>query len=265
MTMAMARVVADIGNSRLKWARLDPRGVPGPSVSLPLDDPSAWGETWDDWRLDEGEGSTWAISSVNPPLARRLEAFLQERRAGAVRWFHTAAEVPLEKDVAGAETGGADRALAVLGGSRLLGAGAPILVVMCGTAITVERVTPAGVWQGGAIAMGLGLCARSLHHFTAQLPLVSPDQNAPTWGRSTEPSLEAGVFWGTVGAVRELLARQRPDLGGDPRVVWTGGDAELLAPAVEGASALVAPDLVLRGLALAARDCGFWKSETPTR
>lgn len=259
--MTMTRVVADIGNSRLKWARLDAQGAPGPSVSLPLDDPTAWEAQWDDWRLGRGEGSSWAISTVNPPLARELAAFLDDRGAGAVRWFLTAAEVPVEKDVVGAETGGADRALAVLAASRLLGAGAPVLVVMCGTAITVERVTSAGVWQGGAIAMGLGLCARSLHHFTAQLPLVSPDQTAPAWGRSTEPSLEAGVFWGTAGAVRELLARQRPDLSGEPRVVWTGGDAELLAPAVEGDSALIAPDLVLRGLALAARDVKFWEDE----
>ncbi|MDQ2622887.1 MAG: type III pantothenate kinase [Actinomycetota bacterium] len=263
--MTMTRVVADIGNSRLKWARLDREGVPEPSISLPLDDPTAWRAVWDDWRLDADGGSSWAVSTVNPPLAGRLAEFLEQRRAGSVRWFRAAAETPVDKDVEGAETGGADRALAVLAGSRLLGAGSPVLVVMCGTAITVERVTSAGVWQGGAIAMGLGLCARSLHHFTAQLPLVSPDQTAPAWGRSTEPSLKAGVFWGTVGAVRELLARQRPDLGGEPRVVWTGGDAELLASAVEGGQALVVPDLVLRGLALAARDCGFWKSETPTR
>lgn len=256
--MTMTRVVADIGNSRLKWARLDDRGAPEPSVSLPLEDPAAWKIVWDDWRLGSDGGSSWTVSTVNPPLARKLETFLNERGVSSVRWFHTAAEVPVDKDVVGAETGGADRALAVLAASRLLGAGSPVLVVMCGTAITVERVTSAGVWQGGAIAMGLGLCARSLHHFTAQLPLVSPDQNAPAWGRSTEPSLEAGVFWGTVGAVRELLARQRPDLGGEPRVVWTGGDSELLAPAVEGDSALIAPDLVLRGLVLAARDCGFW-------
>ncbi len=250
----MPRVVADIGNSRLKWARLDSDGVLGASVSLPLDDPSAWAAVWDDWRLSEADGSTWAVSSVNPPLARRLEAFLNTRQPKQVRWFRTAAEVPIAKEVEGAETGGADRALAVLAASRLLGTGRPVLIVSCGTAITVERVTSAGVWQGGAIAMGLGLCARSLHHFTAQLPLVEPDQNAPSWGRSTKPSLEAGVFWGTVGAVRELLARQRPDLDGEPRIVWTGGDAERLAPAVEGASARVVPDLVLQGLAFACFD-----------
>ncbi|APW62783.1 type III pantothenate kinase [Paludisphaera borealis] len=250
----MLRVVADIGNSRLKWARLGADGMLGASVSLPLDDPGAWAVVWDDWHHDEPEGSAWAVSTVNPPLARRLEEFLNERRPQCVRWFLTAAEVPVDKDVEGADTGGSDRAFAVLAASRLLGTGKPALVVSCGTAITVERITAAGVWQGGAIAMGLGLCARALHAFTAQLPLVSPDATAPSWGRSTEPSLEAGVFWGTVGAVRELIARQRTDLSADPLVVWTGGDAALLAPAVEGPSARVVPDLVLQGLVHAAFD-----------
>lgn len=250
--MTMRRIVADLGNSRLKWALLDARGVPGPTASLPLDDPRAWGVVLDGWRHAGGDDEAWAVSSVNPPLARRLEAFLDERQVRDARWFLTAAEVPVPKAVEGAETGGADRALAVLGASRLLGPGRPILVVSCGTAITVERVDAGGVWQGGAIAMGLGLCARSLHHFTAQLPMVEPGPDAPTWGRSTVPSLEAGVYWGTVGAVRELLTRQRPDLGGEPLVVWTGGDAYRLAPGVEGPAARVVPDLVLQGLVHAA-------------
>lgn len=248
----MPRIVADLGNTRLKWALLDESGAPGPTVALAPDDPASWAVVHDAWHRNVPGPSVWAVSSVNPPLARRLEAFLEERKPAEVRWIRTAAEVPVPMDVEGAETGGSDRALAVLGASRLLGTGRPILVVMCGTAITVERVTAEGVWQGGAIAMGLGLCARALRHFTAQLPLVSPTPEAPSWGRSTEPSLEAGVFWGTAGAVRELIQRQRPDLGGEPLVVWTGGDAPALAPAVEGPSALVVPDLVLRGLVHAA-------------
>jgi type III pantothenate kinase len=248
----MPRIVADLGNSRLKWALLDESGALGPTVSLPLDDLGAWAVVYDGWHRNLPGASIWAVSSVNPPLARRLEAFLNERKPAEVRWIRTAAEVPVPMDVEGADTGGSDRALAVLGASKLLGTGRPILVVMCGTAITVERVTAAGVWQGGVIAMGLGLCARALHHFTAQLPLVAPTLEAPSWGRSTEPSLEAGVFWGTVGAVRELIKRQGPDMDGPPSIVWAGGDALVLAPAVEGPTARVVPDLVLQGLVHAA-------------
>jgi type III pantothenate kinase len=155
-------------------------------------------------------------------------------------------------DVEGAETGGADRALAVLAALGQMPAGSPGLVVSCGTAITIERVTASGVWQGGVIAPGLFLGARALHLLTAQLPLIQPDASAPFWGRGTLDSLAAGIFWGTIGAVRELIARQTFPEGPPPWVVWTGGDASRLAPAISGDAAVIIPDLVLRGLVQAA-------------
>jgi type III pantothenate kinase len=52
-----------------------------------------------------------------------------------------------------------------------------------------------------------------------------------------------------VGAVRELLARQASGLSPEPWLVWTGGDAPLLAPWIPWEGATVVPDLVLNGLA----------------
>jgi len=70
------------------------------------------------------------------------------------------------------------------------------------------------------------------------------------------PAIESGVFWGTVGALKELIARQcesRPA----PWIIWTGGDAERLAQYVVPETPLICPDLVLQGLALLAADeCG---------
>jgi type III pantothenate kinase len=242
------RVVADLGNTRLKWGRLDESGRLVETIALPLDDPGAWATAWAAWdRIDPGV-SHWAVSTVNPPLADRLDEFFQSRGIGRVTWVRSAAEVPVPKDVEGAETGGSDRALAVYAALRLMPSGHSGLVVMCGTAITVERVTATGVWQGGAIAPGLGLTARALHLMTAQLPLIHPTQAPPAWGRGTLASLEAGVFWGIVGAVRELLARQKADLGGDPWVMWTGGDAALLAPQLFGTEARIEANLILLGL-----------------
>ena len=63
------------------------------------------------------------------------------------------------------------------------------------------------------------------------------------------PALESGVYWGVVGAIRELLARQADDMMGDPWTVWTGGDAPLLAGSIAGNDARIEPDLVLIGLA----------------
>ncbi len=70
-----------------------------------------------------------------------------------------------------------------------------------------------------------------------------------SWGRSTRPALEAGLFWGVVGAIRELLTRQAVGLTPSPWLVWTGGDASILASTIEWDGAVVVPDLVLDGLA----------------
>ena len=245
----MIRVVADLGNTRLKWGRLDGSGRIAEVIALPLDDPVAWASAWEKWvRLESGD-AWWAVSTVNPPVADRLEVFLKEQGIGRVTWIRSAMEVPVAKDVDGADSGGSDRALAVFAANRLMPAGRPGLTVMCGTAITVERLTADGIWQGGAIAPGLAMTARALHLMTAQLPLIHLDHAPPAWGRGTIQSLEAGIFWGIVGAVRELLARQRDDLDDDPWVIWTGGDAVLLAPLVSGPDARVENNLILMGIA----------------
>jgi type III pantothenate kinase len=245
----MLHAVADLGNSRLKWGRIDRLGRLAEVIGLPLDDPKAWAAAWETWCRDDPAPPPWAISSVNPPVAARLAAFLDHAGAASVRWFRCAADVPVRHALEHAETAGADRAFAVSAALRLIRSGRPGLVVSCGTAITVERITRDGIWQGGAIMPGLGLAARSLHLHTALLPAVALAKTPATWGSSTRPAMEAGVFWGAVGAVRELLVRYTVDLGGEPSVIWTGGDAALLAAPVSGASAHIEPDLVLLGLA----------------
>jgi type III pantothenate kinase len=244
--------VADLGNSRLKWARALAAGSLSEKVALPLD-PAAWAEAWSQSAALGQESTWWSISSVNPPVAIQLAEFLKARQIGGATWFQAAAEVPVPKDVEGAEIGGADRALGVLAALRLMPPGRPGFVVSCGTAITVERVSREGVWQGGAIAPGLGTLARALHLRAAQVPLIDtrqmdPNCPPPAWGPGTVSSLTAGIFWGTVGLARELLARQTNDLVGEPWVIWAGGDAMLLAPYVSGNDAIIEPNLVLVGL-----------------
>jgi type III pantothenate kinase len=150
-------------------------------------------------------------------------------------------------------TTGADRALNVLAARTLMsreGRDGPGIVVSCGTALVVERIDGTGTWDGGAIATGLGLASRSLHELTAQLPMVRPGESAPRpFGPSTATAIAAGVFWGVVGAARELIARQSEGLAERPWRIWTGGDAARIAAAVDGDGARVEPDLVIRGLA----------------
>ncbi len=243
----MLRIVADLGNSRLKWGRLDASGQVAEVIALPVDEESAWEVAWSRWA--PGPGSSWAIASVNPPVAKRFAAFLDTRGVARSTWFRSAAQVPLRHALEEVETAGADRALAVLGTLTDRPIGVPGMVILCGTAVTVERVSDDGTWQGGAIAAGLSLTARALHMLTAQLPLVVPREAPPAWGPATLPALEAGIYWGVVGAIRELLERQAAGFTQRPWLVWSGGDAPALASDVRWEGGRVVPDLVLRGLA----------------
>jgi type III pantothenate kinase len=244
----VVHVVADIGNSRLKWGRVDETGRLTEMVALPLDETPAWVAAWQKWS-DQGSSLTsWAISSVNPPVAKGLRTFFGWMGVTSATWFCSAADVAVRHELTEPESAGADRALAVAAAIGLAPPGRPGLVVSCGTAITVERVSEQGIWLGGAIAPGLRVAASALHNQTARLPWVKPQDAPRSWGASTQPAVEAGVFWGTVGAVRELLSRQVADMGHEPWVIWTGGDAALIAGAIAGNEARIEPDLVLLGL-----------------
>ena len=134
----MPRIVADLGNSRLKWGRLGPGGGLEATVALPTDEPDSWARAWEDWRLGDGD-ATWSVASVNPPLASRLERFLAGQGVESIRWHRSAAEVSVRHELDHPETAGADRALAVVGALGLREGRGPGLVVSCGTAATVER------------------------------------------------------------------------------------------------------------------------------
>jgi type III pantothenate kinase len=241
------RIAADLGNTRLKWGRIGTDGRVEESIALALDDRGVWDAAWQRWNL--GGSSAWAIASVNPPVAGQLEGFLKARGAASATWYRSVADVPVRHELEETDTGGADRALVVAGALALHPEGGPGLVVSCGTAITVERIAADGTWQGGAIAPGLGPASRALHALTAQLPLVQPRAAPPAWGRATRPSLEAGLFWGLVGTVRELLQRQASGLASEPWLVWSGGDAEMIAPWIAWRAARVVPNLVLEAVA----------------
>lgn len=250
----MPDFVADLGNSRLKVARVGALDGGLPALldyrAFSLHSPSEWDAlaAWIGQKTATAP-TRWSIASVNPPDAERLRALLESAGPESLRWYTSAADVPVENRLERPEATGADRALAVLAARGFGIEGAWGLVVSCGTAITIERVLEDGTWEGGVIAPGLSLGARSLGRETALLPTVRLDRPAPSWGRSTNPAIAAGVFWGTVGAVRELIRRQcesRPD----PWIVWTGGDAERLSREVVAASPVICPDLVLRGLAI---------------
>jgi type III pantothenate kinase len=142
---------------------------------------------------------------------------------------------------------GADRMVNALAAKRLYGT--PAIVVDFGTATKFECLSAEGDYLGGAIAPGIGISVEALFRHTAKLPRIELALPPRAIGTNTVASMQSGVLYGYVGLVEGLVRRLKRELGGQARVIATGGLASVIAaqtPVIE----TVDPDLTLQGLRL---------------
>ncbi len=243
----------DVGNTSVKCALLGPAGwrVLGRVETAPVD-------TLAD-RLAAAlpappEGAVCVVSSVHPPADEALAAFCARLGAGAARFFGRDVPIPLRTAVREPGEVGPDRLLLALAALEVCRP--PCAVVGAGTAITCDLLDAEGVFRGGAIAPGIGLCASALHRAAALLPQVEVEEPATVPGRDTAEAVRAGVYWSCVGGVLALIERYVETAGreGIP-VVCTGTDAPLLLPALPPGT-LHEPDLIFRGMEVALEEAG---------
>lgn len=107
--------------------------------------------------------------------------------------------------------------------------GGPVLVVDVGTAVTWDLVDIQGNYLGGAIAPGPGTMARALHRQTAALPLIEITKTPSFIGGDTAECIRSGIYWGTVGMIRELATKISGGVGTEPALVFTGGLGDIFA------------------------------------
>jgi|LSQX01.2.fsa_nt_gb type III pantothenate kinase len=107
--------------------------------------------------------------------------------------------------------------------------GVPAIVVDFGTATSFDAISRDGAYLGGAIAPGIWIAAEALFLQTAKLPRIDLVRPARAIGKNTVSSLQAGIIFGYVGMVEELVARLQEELAGSPIVVATGSYARLIA------------------------------------
>lgn len=113
--------------------------------------------------------------------------------------------------------------------------GTAVVIVDLGTALTVDAVSAAGHYLGGAIAPGLQISTDALFQAAARLPRVELKAPERTLGCNTIHSMQAGILFGYAGLVKELVARCVAEVREENdtvTVVATGGQSELLAPLV---------------------------------
>jgi len=101
----------------------------------------------------------------------------------------------------------------------------PVVVVDFGTAITFEVIDRKKCFIGGAIMPGVQLAFSSLLQETAMLSSVELCKTNEVIGQSMGAGINSGIYFGTLGGVREILERIAVELSEKPRVVATGGGA----------------------------------------
>ena len=142
---------------------------------------------------------------------------------------------------------GADLVAAAIGGRARYGA--PLIVVSYGTATVFTAISSVGEYLGVAIAPGINISIDALVGRTAKLPQVALEAPGRVIGRNTVEALQSGIVYGFIGQTDELVRRMRAEMGGEARVVATGGLAEVVAKHAPTIDA-VDPHLSLLGLQL---------------
>jgi type III pantothenate kinase len=247
----MTFLALDIGNTRLKWAIYD---QPRPGAAL-LQHGAVFLETIDEL----AEGPWKGLPTPNGMLGCVVagDAVRQRVEEQMEPWDLEPHWVVSSAGAAGIFNGydhpnrlGADRWVALAGArSRVLAAGKPrpALVVMVGTAVTVDALDTDGRFLGGLILPGFGLMLRALEMGTAGLKV--PTGEVVDFPTNTSDALMSGGANAIAGAIerqhRRLLAR----CGEEPMLLMTGGAAVKLAP-ITDLRFETADSLIFEGLLL---------------
>ena len=251
-------VAVDIGNARMKFGffkACDTVGPPEPVGALQVSDSE---QNLDDvarWLANLCQGQVaWWIGSVNRPATTRLVEWLGEARPEDRVTLLASGDLPLEVGLERPDMVGIDRLLDAVAANHLRQSGRPAVVVDLGSAITVDLISPDGLFEGGAILPGIAMSARAMHELTDLLPLIQMRELAvppDPLGTSTIAAMRSGLFWGAVGGIRELIDRLSANRPAPADVFLSGGAgpavAQLLGPATQHV-----PHLTLAGIALTA-------------
>lgn len=225
-------LAVDVGNTRLKWALY---AAPRPGAGL-----IAHGATFLE-AIDELAESAWQDLPAPASMLGSIVAGEGVRRRTEQQleiWDIEPRWVVASASAGGVRNGydhparlGVDRWVALIGArQRMLarGQGSPALVIMVGTAVTVDALDADGRFLGGLILPGFGLMLRALEMGTAGLK--APTGEAVDFPTNTSDALMSGGSDAIAGAVDRMAGKLERRTGQRPQLFMGGGAATKLAP-----------------------------------
>jgi type III pantothenate kinase len=230
----MTFLAIDVGNTRLKWALYD---RPHTQANV-----LAQGAEFLENIETLAEGS-WA----NLPVPTRMlgcvvagDAVKRRVQEQMDLWDVEPQWVVSSNEESGITNGydhptrlGSDRWVAMVGARhRMLTRGLqkPLVVVMVGTAVTVEAIDQHGKFLGGLILPGHGIMLRALESGTAGLHV--PTGEVRPFPTNTSDALTSGGTYAIAGACERMVQHLRDHTGLEPQCVMTGGAGWKMAPSM---------------------------------
>jgi type III pantothenate kinase len=186
------------------------------------------------------------ISCVVPPMVTILDSFCRKYLGHAPHWVDAMSASILPIRYKNPSEVGADRIVNAVAAFQKYQTS--LVVIDFGTATTFDAISEQGEYLGGAISPGIMIASEALFMKASKLPrveiFVPPEK---VIGKDTASSIKAGIIFGYAGLVDGMVRRMKTEMNSTPRVIATGGLAELMYQVSETIE-VVEPDLTLEGL-----------------
>jgi type III pantothenate kinase len=189
------------------------------------------------------------ICSVVPKSLRLVQRKVRKYLGLKAQVVGRQVRIPIKNKYRHPRQVGKDRLLCAFAAKEIYGV--PAIVIDLGTAITFDGVSAKSEYLGGAIIPGLRLSAEALFEKTALLPRIRLVQPGKVIGRSTEESIQSGLFHGYGALCDGMITRLADEMKCRPKVIMTGGYAEVMSRFVKH-SVTVDEELIYKGIALLA-------------
>jgi type III pantothenate kinase len=120
------------------------------------------------------------------------------------------------------------------------------LVIGMGSCVTYNFINKYHEFLGGGISPGMEMRLRSMHEYTAKLPLIKADSIVPLLGYDTKTNLLSGAVLGMACEIDGFINLYEEKYG-NFNVLLTGGDLVHLASHLKK-KIFADPDLIFKGL-----------------
>jgi len=167
------------------------------------------------------------ISSVVPPMIFPLEKMVKKYFAIAPIIVGPGVKTGMNIKMENPREVGADRIVNAVAAIEIYGT--PLIIVDFGTATTFDYIDEQGIYQGGAIAPGIGISTEALYQRAAKLPRIELVKPSHVIGKNTVSAMQSGIVFGFAGQVDAIVERMKEQSKKVPKVIATGGLAELIS------------------------------------